>query len=233
MDTPDGKRGAHDSIGISTPAPEWYLPEGTTRPGFDEWVLVMNPNDFGIGVEVKFLTPNGIGGGYQFYMAPNSRGTVHVNDFLSNIDVSTTVTSVDGAGIMAERAMYMNTPDGKRDAHDSIGAYQGSTYWYLPEGTTRPGFDEWVLVQNPNGIPAEVRVTLLGPAGTVDQVSFTMLPDSRSTVHVNDMVTDLDVSTVVESIGANPVPVLAERAMYMFTWDFKQGAHDSIGIPNL
>ena len=59
-----------------------------------------------------------------------------------------------------------------------------------------------------------------------------MGPESRFSVHVNQMVDNLDVSTVVESVGANPLGILAERAMYMWTADFKQGAHDSIGIPN-
>lgn len=231
MATADGKRGAHDSIGLSTPGPEWYLPEGTTRPGFDEWVLVMNPNDAPTNVRATFLTPDGVGGTRDIFMAPNSRGTIHVNEFINDKDVSTVVTSLEGAGILAERAMYMDTSDGKRGAHDSIGAYQTSTYWYLPEGTTRPGFDEWVLIQNPNHAEVKVRVTLLGPGGPVKQMDVAMKPDSRFTVHVNELVNDLDVSTVVESVGSEPAGILAERAMYMWTFDNKQGAHDSLGIP--
>jgi hypothetical protein len=232
MATADGKRGAHDSIGLSTPAPEWYLPEGTTRPGFDEWVLVMNPNDAATTAVVTFLTPGGVGGTFELPMAPKSRGTVHVNDFLVDKDVSTVVTSRDGAGILAERAMYINTGDGKRGAHDSIASFQTDTYWYLPEGTTRPGFDEWILVQNPNDASVEVKVTLLGPGGVAAQVSFGMQPHSRLSVHANEMVNNLDISTVVESIGAGAPGILAERAMYMWTSDNKQGAHDSIGIPS-
>lgn len=167
------------------------------------------------------------------YMSGNSRGSIHVNDYVVGQDVSTVVTSLEGAGILAERAMYINTADGKRGAHDSIGAYQTSTYWYLPEGTTRPGFDQWVLVQNPNDAPAEVRVTLLGPDGPAAQTGFIMPANSRRTVHVNEMVDNLDVSTVVECIGASPVCILAERAIYMWTADFKQGAHCSIGVPAL
>jgi hypothetical protein len=231
MNTADGKRGAHDSIGIATAAPEWYLPEGATLPGFDEWVLVMNPNDFPTNVRVTFLTPAGVGGTYDMYMQANSRGTVHVNYYLPDQEISTVVTSLDGAGIMAERAMYMNTADGKIGAHDSIAAYLASTYWFLPEGTTRPGFDEWVLIQNPNDVKAEVRVTLLSQVGPVAQKTLSMLPNSRQTVHVNEMVDGVDVSAVVESIGGNPVGILAERAMYMWTADHKQGSHCSIGIP--
>jgi hypothetical protein len=233
VNTPDGKRGAHDSIGLPTPAPEWYLPEGTTRPGFDEWVLVMNPNDTGTNVRATFLTPTGIGGTYEFFMLPNSRGTIHVNEHIADSDVSTVITSLEGLDIMAERAMYINTADGKRGAHDSVGAFMPSTLWSLPEGTTRPGFDEWVLIQNPDDAAAEVRVRFLGSLGETGRITFTMPPHSRYSVHVNEFVNNLDVSTVVESIGTNPVGILAERAMYMWTADNKQGSHCSIGIPTL
>ncbi|MGQ9537825.1 MAG: hypothetical protein ACUVS1_10655 [Actinomycetota bacterium] len=229
MSTPDGKRGAHDSVGSSTPAPMWYLPEGCTRPGFDEWVLIMNPNETGIRVRVLFLTPTGIGGTHEFAMFPQSRATVHLNDFVPNNDVSVTVFSINGAGILAERAMYMNTPDGKIGAHDSIGSFLASDYWYLPEGCTRPGFDEWVLVQNPNDTEVPVRVTLLGPSGPLAQQTFTMKPQSRFNVHPNDLAPGQDLATVVESL--NGAVILAERAMYMWTADKKQGSHCSIGIP--
>jgi hypothetical protein len=231
MATADGKRGSHDSVGLSTPSAEWYLPEGTTRPGFDEWVLVMNPNDFATVVDAVFLTPGGVGGVHTMTLHPNSRGTIHVNDFIFNDDVSTVITSREGAGIFAERAMYMDTPDGKRGAHDSIGASSTSGFWYLPEGTTRPGFDEWVLIQNPNDEEVTVRVTLLGPTGVAAQIETKMPPNSRHSVHVNDLVQNLDVSTVVETVGENAPGILAERAMYMWTVDYKQGAHDSIGVP--
>jgi hypothetical protein len=232
MATKDGKRGAHDSIGLSTPAPSWFLAEGTTRPGFDEWVLLMNPNNAATTAVVTFMTPEGVAGNYEMAMPGNSRGTIHVNDFVKNKDVSIMATSNDGAGILAERAMYMNTPDGKRDAHDSIGSYATNNYWYLPEGTTRAGFDEWILVQNPNSRAAEVRLTLLGPQGIAAQRSFSMQANSRLSIHVNEIVNNTDMSAVVESLGSDPPGILAERAMYMWTRDFKQGATGSIGIPS-
>jgi hypothetical protein len=35
---------AHDSIGVTAPAPVWYLAEGSTEGGMETWVLVQNPN---------------------------------------------------------------------------------------------------------------------------------------------------------------------------------------------
>ncbi len=231
IDTPDGKVGAHDSIGLSAAQKVWYMPEGTTRPGFDQWVLVMNPGDAAARVRVSFYTPAGLGAQREYDLAPLSRYSVHANEIIPNEDISTVVECIEGAGVLAERAMYIDTPDGKIGAHDSIGAYEASVLWVLPEGTTRPGFDQWVLVQNPNDRAAAVRVTLLGPDGVAAVRDLQMAPNSRQSVHVNDMVSNLDVSTKVESRGTDPPRILAERAMYMWTADHKQGAHDSIGLP--
>lgn len=35
----------HESAGITTPAPRWFLAEGATGPWFDTFVLVANPTD--------------------------------------------------------------------------------------------------------------------------------------------------------------------------------------------
>jgi|GEM_PF-1699662 len=231
ISTPDGKVGAHDSIGLSSARQAWYMPEGTTRPGFDMWVLVMNPAEAEVRCKASFLTPAGVGAEKEFRMGPQSRYTIHVNDLLPNSDISTVVECLEGPGILAERAMYMRTADGKLGAHCSIGASETSTVWVLPEGTTRPGFDMWVLVQNPNEFSVRVRVTLLGPSGPVNTRTFDMNPQSRLSVHANDMVNNLDISTKVEAEGINPGGILAERAMYMWTVDYKQGAHCSIGLP--
>ncbi|MGI5837909.1 MAG: glycosyl hydrolase family 18 protein, partial [Chloroflexota bacterium] len=37
--------GGHGSTGVTTPSRNWYLAEGNTLPGFDTWLLLMNPND--------------------------------------------------------------------------------------------------------------------------------------------------------------------------------------------
>ncbi len=98
-----------------------------------------------------FQTTGGPVNGPLFTAPANSRSTIHVNEYVPNTMVSTLVTSVDGGQIIAERAMYMyRTIDGKWGSHDSVGILTPSSVWYLPEGYTGPGFDEWVLVQNPN-----------------------------------------------------------------------------------
>jgi hypothetical protein len=179
----------------------WFLPEGYTGPGFDEWILVMNPTSTPAQVRVIFQTWKGPEEGPLFTAVPNSRNTIHVNEWTPNTHVSTMVTSMDGVTIMAERAMYMyKTIDGKWGAHDSIGILTPSSVWYLPEGATYPGFDEWVLIQNPNNVQVKVRVQFLGRGGIAKQIEVDIGAGSRYTVHANDHVPNTETSARVECL---------------------------------
>jgi len=84
-----------------------------------------------------------------------------------------------------------------------------------------------VLIQNPQDTNNEVTLTYQTGKGEVKGPSFTMAPDSRKTVKLNDTLpANTDVSTVVH--GSKPL--VAERAMY---WDNGTGQafHASIGLP--
>ena len=131
-------------------AHEWYMPEGTTRPGFDEWVLMMNPDATPVKVTVSFYNR---AGGERLRVrtsCPPERYSVHASDDVLVDDGLHRVVRAGGRGYPAERAMYIEhrwmesrgrtTPSGPMSPRLS-GA--------CPSGTTRPGFDESVLVQTP------------------------------------------------------------------------------------
>jgi hypothetical protein len=109
---------AHDSIGTPTTDYLWNLAEGSTMGGMETFVLVQNPNPGQVTVDVNFMTSTGpVPGPQDFPIAGNSRVTFLVNDYVTDFNVSTQVTSQDG-GVICERAMYGN---GRLWAHDSIG----------------------------------------------------------------------------------------------------------------
>ena len=126
---------------------------------------------------------------------PNSRYTLHVNEILSNTDVSVHVAVANNVPICVERAVYVNTADGKWGSHDSVGTQIMSTIWYLAEGCTLPGYDEWVLVMNPNSETATIQVTFNTPSQQVIGPILTLEPWTRKTVHVNEFVPNNSVST--------------------------------------
>jgi hypothetical protein len=109
---------AHDSIGTSVTASEWFLAEGSTDGGMETFVLVQNPNGSAVTVDLGFMTGSGYVAGPQDVNIPAySRVTFKVNDYVTDYNVSTKVTST-GGGIICERSMYGN---GRTWATDSIG----------------------------------------------------------------------------------------------------------------
>ncbi|MBU4174238.1 MAG: hypothetical protein KKB90_01060 [Actinobacteria bacterium] len=211
---------AHCSIGVTSPAKTWYLPEGSTNYGFETFLLVQNPNDSEVRVEVTFMKEDGPLPLEPFNMPANSRRTIRVNDDMPNADFSTKVEA--DKPVIPERAMYRHN---RSEGHDSIGTTSPAQDYYLAEGTTGWGFTTYVLVQNPNDTDTDVTVTYMTGSGPVPQAPFTMPANSRHTIRVNDVMPDTDFSTQVT--GTNPI--IAERAMYWDSWA-GEACHDSIGM---
>ena len=107
------------------PGKSWYLAEGSTGTNeygsFETWVLVQNPGDDKAEVDLFYQTPAGEKKGPHISVGAHTRTTVNVADVVPNeFSVSTRVTSDNP--VIAERAMYWNTPSVVRQAAtDSIG----------------------------------------------------------------------------------------------------------------
>ncbi|MBU1671527.1 MAG: hypothetical protein KKF41_14705 [Actinobacteria bacterium] len=209
----------HNSIGATTPANTWYLPEGSSAWGFETWTLVQNPNASQADIILTYMTEAGpVPVGKT--VPANSRATFNMASDIGAADASIEVTS--DVPVMAERSMYRND---KREGSCSLGATVPSQNYFLAEGTTAWGFTTYVLVQNPNNAEADVSLTYHTASGPVPGPTFAMPANSRRTVKVNDELPATDFSTQVHG----SLPIIAERAMY---WDSGAGEamHDSIGL---
>jgi hypothetical protein len=215
---------AHESIGISAPATNWYLAEGCTAPGYATRVSVMNPNATPAKIALTYMTTSGPKAGPSETLAANMRKSYDVGKTVSSAwSVSTQVTS--DVPVAAERAMFGT---GGNWSHDSVGVSALAKAWYLAEGSTGPGFETWVLVQNPNTTPAKVSLTYMTPGGAVPGPGKTLSPKSRETFEVAKTVPGAwEVSTKVTS----DQPVVAERAMYLS--NRQKDATDSVGVSAL
>jgi lysophospholipase L1-like esterase len=106
----------------------------------------------------------------------------------------------------------------------------GQTYrsWILAEGAANDFFDEEILIANPNGVVANVTITLLPEAGTPPAPQVIQVPaTSRYTFRVNS-VPNLPPGAVAARVESD-VDVVVERSMY---WAFGQrrGGHHSQGV---
>jgi hypothetical protein len=135
---------------------------------------------------------------------------------------SASIKVVGNVPVISERSMYRNA---RRGGHNSLGATAAASDYYLAEGCTAWGFTTYVLVQNPNSTPTDVEITYMTSGTPIYKTPFTMAPNTRRTIRVNDDVPNTDVSTRVH--GSQPI--IAERALY---WDggLGEAMHDSIGI---
>ncbi|MDY6794702.1 MAG: S8 family serine peptidase [Actinomycetota bacterium] len=227
---------AHASIGVTETATTWYLAEGSTggdeNGNFETWILVQNPGGETAGVNLTYMTPDGSVDGPRLELPPGTRRTVNVAETLDQAwSVSTMVES--DQPVIAERAVYWNSPDVCRQAaHASIGVTETATTWYLAEGSTggdeSGNFETYILVQNPSQDKATARLTCMTGEGTVPGPTLELEPETRQTIRVADEVDDnWSVSTMVES----DQPVIAERAVYWNSPDVcRQAAHASIGV---
>jgi hypothetical protein len=212
---------AHNSIGVSSPATTWYLPEGSSNWGFETWLLIQNPTTTAAHCTVTYMLEGSAPRSFSKIVPANSRASYSMAADIGTADASIKVVS--DVPVCPERSMYRNN---RREGSDSIGTTYASDTYYLAEGTTAWGYTTYVLVQNPNASAASVTLTYMTPGGPVAQAPFSIPADSRRTVRVNDVLPNTDFSTTVT---ANK-PVIAERSMYWGSGTpLGEAMHDSIG----
>jgi hypothetical protein len=198
---------ATGSIGATLPATQWFLSEGSTGPGMETWILIQNPTYPEAHVHIDYMTPTGLVSGPTFTIPSAARKTINVGDTVKNVSsVSTVVTS--DIPVIAERSMYGNK---KTWATDSIGVTTPSRTWDIPEGSTGPGMETWLTVQNPGSASAGISISYMTPSGPVKGVDFKMPPFSRQTFFEADCVPN---SWEVSAVVTSNKEIVVERATY-------------------
>jgi Tol biopolymer transport system component len=226
--------GSHTETALPALSTTWYLAEGATHSGFDLFYLLQNAASTPTAVQVTFFRPAPLAPVVKFYtLAPESRFNIWVDledPGLANTDVSASI--VASQPIAVERAMYLSRGGNLFTAgHQSAGVTAPALSWFLAEGATGPFFDLFVLLANPNDLPADVRVSFLKADGSTVVKSHQVAPRSRFNIWVDledPALADAAVSTTVQV--TNGVPIVVERSMWWpgggATW---HEAHNSAG----
>jgi len=201
----------------------WYFAEGSTQPGFDEYILMSNLSDEDITAQVTYLTDAGAERTFQHDLPANSRRTVVVN---SEMPGETGLAAiVEGSqGLVCERSMYFQR-NGIGGGHDVIGANAPSIDLYLAEGFTGwegSPFEEWILLLNPGLDQAHLHIDYLFPGGETLPMQYDLPARSRLSISVDQEVGEgREVSAHIRSDN----PVVAERAMYFVYNGVWPGGH--------
>jgi hypothetical protein len=200
--------------GVPSTALTWYFAEGATSV-YSLYFLIENPNSAPTDVTFTHLVE---GGGAPVVRTAsvegNARRTFNVNEVpgLAEASLSTVVTST--LPIVAERAMYITGTSGRlfEAGTAGVGATALSTNWSFAEGATG-FFFTYLLLGNPQMVPADVTVVYQLPDGTTIPKTYTVQPQSRRTVDVafeDALLASASFSMTVTSTQ----PIVCERAMW-------------------
>jgi lysophospholipase L1-like esterase len=225
------RRGGHNSPGLLSTAPTWYLAEGTTGL-FNTYILITNPDpNQDAQVQVRFLRELSGPLTYTLVVPKNGRRTIDANgkfdldhDGTGETDItepfSTVVTSTNNVNIAVERAMYWNGFEG---GHESTAVTAPHKTWLFAEGNTGGdasfSWDTYLLLANPQASANPVTLTFFRQGGTPVVYNTTLPPNSRTTVNVrdidanNDGVKELTSASFSAKVEAQQ-EIIAERAMY-------------------
>ena len=195
----------HSAPGARQTSRTWYLAEGSTVPPFDTWVLLLNPNAVPTLVQVHFLREDGSVVDDTELVPPMSRKSVFVNLLFTTPGFATQITA--DQPIVVERAMYF---DDDQAGHDTLATANPGTTWFLAAGSSRGGFDTWLLVENPGAAPASVRASFITDSGTVVTQPLFVLPHSRQSLYTDPLIPNATYGIRVDS----DQPIVAERAVY-------------------
>jgi subtilisin family serine protease len=212
--------GGHNTFGVPYPNETWYLAEGSTRPGFETFILIQNPQQTEANLDITYMTQDGGTVTTQHLVAPMSRYTVSAGtpaEVGPDVEFSTLITS--DVPVVVERAMYFET-----GGHCSVGVTSASTEWYLAEGYTGEGFVTHLAVQNPNSTQASVVISYLKDDGERVLREHVIPATSRYTVNVGELE-ELGPEAAFSVRLVSDLPVVVERAMY-----FASGGHVSPGM---
>jgi subtilisin family serine protease len=201
----------------------WYMAEGYTGRGYQTYILIENPNEQGATLRAEYVDARANYKDEYYNLAGYSRLTLNLNGIYPDSEISTSIASTNGVGVIVERSMYFNS-NGRNDGHCSHASPELSTTWYLAEGYTGPGFDEYILVFNPWFSNNTVRLTLFDRSGNQRDYDYAVASASRLTIHVNDLESGIDVSARVTASRG----VVAERSMY-FDYSGRRGGSNAMG----
>ena len=239
----DEQTGGHVSLGVPTPAINWYFAEGYLDENFDMWFALLNPDSTNVArVAIDFMS-DGIILQKEFSIPALSRYSICAADILPAGAVATRMQVINDVPIVAERAMYWKRTGEENwvDGHANMGMPALSREWYFAEGYTaangayREGqmwefnFSEWLTMLNPSSYDIGVILTFYNKDGLVDYHNCLVPAESRYTVNVTDLVPGEQTAVKMEANGE----IAGERSMY---WSVAgqqlAGGHCSSGTAN-
>ncbi len=218
--------GSHGEKASSGAATTWYFAEGS-QGYFHTFFLLLNPHQATNVAHVTYFLEDGSTVQRDYSLAPTSRRTLDISTEPALVNLSFgSVITFDLPG-MAERAMYFGDSPIFSGGTDAAGVTAPATSWFLAEGATGSYFDTFILLANPNNVPANVTTTFLPASGVAVPKTHVVQPHQRLTLNIADEDPSLASAAVATSVTSDQ-PVIAERSQYWPHGNWYE-AHNSAG----
>jgi hypothetical protein len=229
--------GGHVVGGAAAPRPAWHFPDGHTAAGWDTYLTLLNPFTRDSAVRLTYYVGGEATPRTKAVVAPrNSRTTVVVHEAAQGVGrgktLGVTVETVNGVDLVVERPTYFRYVGSVAagGGHDAMGAAAPARTWLFAEGYTGAGFDEELVVLNPNATAADVTITYYLNGGGPITRTLSVAPRSRSSVAVHaagQVGRGKEVSARVET--SNPGGIVVERPIYFTYGGGIDGGHTVLG----
>lgn len=224
-------KGMSLALAATSPGTTWYFPEGLVADGIGESFHLYNPTNEEAQVSIELALETGAAEPFDLTVAPRGRLTVVAAEeerIPKGVGHATTVTSLNGVPIVAERSVVAAPPSARgTGAADSLGARRTAKRWVLAAGAATPTVDEWIVVHNPGPADATVKVQALAGGQLLVPESlpaFAVPAGRRVAVRATEHFSREDLALLVEATS----PVVVERGVYLVG---SAGIALSSGIP--
>ena len=184
-----GRRGAHDKVGVTTASTIWLFAQADASPSRQTFLTILNPNQAApAAVTATFFGADGRPvGAKTIVVNPLRRGNIKVNDVLPNAAVAVVVTS--NVPVVVERPQYQGPADlnNASAGSDVFGRNGGAPSWLFPGGSIGTGSQERIYLFNPGLKQVQVRLTLYAATDASVQRALTLVPNSRTSLDLNSV----------------------------------------------
>lgn len=199
----------------SSPAPNWYFPDGEVVPGVTERYELYNPSEREAIVELSVVAEGPEIEPFELTIAAGRRLRFATNEqdrIPKDRPHAVAVRSLNDVPVVVEQTVDAVPPAPRMGVVSSSGSQRSAEGWVIPAGGTAADLDEWLVIQNLGQRDATVAITgLAGQRLEIEGLqAIAVGRGKRIAVRITDHIKRADLPLLVRADH----PVVVVRSLY-------------------